>query len=60
MLFCDQVMGQINLKIDDELEKEFRKVAVEKFGARKGFIKKAIEEAVREWIYKNKKGVENV
>jgi len=48
-------MGNINLKIDDELEKEFRKVAAARFEARKGFIKKAIEEAIREWIHKNRK-----
>jgi len=53
-------LGQINLKIDDELEKEFRKVAAEKFEARKGFLKKAIEEAIRDWIRKNSRGVRNV
>jgi hypothetical protein len=53
-------MGQINLKIDDKLEKELRKVAAEKFEARKGFLKKAIEEAVRDWINKNSKGAKNV
>jgi len=53
-------MGQINLKIDDELEKKFRKMAVEKFEAKKGFLKKAIEEAVRDWIHKNSGGAENV
>jgi hypothetical protein len=52
-------MGQINLKIDDKLEKEFRKVAAEKFEARKGFLKKAIEEAVRDWIHKNSKGAKD-
>lgn len=54
-------MGQINLKIDDNLEKEFRKIAAEKFEAKKGFLKKAIEEAIREWINKNsKRGAKNV
>lgn len=46
-------MGQVNLKIDDELEREFRKVAVQRFEARKGFLKKAIEEAIGDWIKKN-------
>jgi predicted transcriptional regulator len=46
-------MGQINLKIDDKLERRFRKIAAEKFEARKGFLKKAIEEAIRDWIFKN-------
>jgi tryptophan synthase beta subunit len=53
-------MGKINLDIDDNLERELRKVAVEKFEARKGFLKKAIEEAIRDWIRKNSKGVKNV
>jgi len=54
-------LGQINLKIDDNLEKEFRKVAAEKFEAKKGFLKKAIEEAIKDWIRKNsKRGTKNV
>jgi len=53
-------MGKINLAIDDNLEKEFRRAAVEKFEARKGFLKKAIEEAIRDWIRKNRKGAQNV
>jgi len=48
-------MGQLNLKVDDELEREFRKVAAERFEARKGFLKKAVEEALSEWIRKNQK-----
>lgn len=50
-------MGQLNIKIDDELEREFRKVAVEKFGAKRGFLKSAVEEAIRDWVNKNR-GVE--
>jgi len=54
-------MGQINLKIDDNLEKEFRRVAAEKFEAKKGFLKKAVEEAIRDWIQKNsQRGTKNV
>lgn len=49
-------MGQVNLKIDDELERTFRQAAAEKFGARKGFLQKAIEEAVRDWVSKNRRG----
>jgi len=48
-------MGKINLDIDNDLEKEFRKAAVEKFEPRKGFLKKAIEEAIIDWILKNRK-----
>jgi hypothetical protein len=53
-------MGQVNLKIDDELEKNFRRVAAERFEAKKGFLKKAIEEAIRDWINKNRKGAKDV
>lgn len=53
-------MGKINLEIDDALEREFRKAAVEKFEARKGFLKKAIEEAISDWIRHNKGGAKNV
>ncbi len=48
-------MGQVNLQIGDELEKEFRRVAAERFEAKKGFLKKAIEEAIRDWVNKNKR-----
>lgn len=48
-------MGQVNLKIDDKLEKQFRMIAAEKFGAKKGFLKKGIEEALQDWVSKNQK-----
>ena len=48
-------MGQVNLNIPDELEEKLRKLAVEKFGARKGFLTNAIVEALEEWIEKNSK-----
>jgi len=35
-------------------------VAAEKFEARKGFLKKAVEEAIRDWLRKNTKEVKNV
>ena len=50
-------MGQLNLSMDDDLERKFRKLAAEKFEARKGFLKKALEEAVRDWICKNSRGM---
>lgn len=53
-------MGQVNLQIDDQLEKEFRRVAVERFEAKKGFLKKAVEEAISDWIRKNSRGGRNV
>lgn len=59
-MFSDFLDGTGKPEIDEELEGEFRKLAAERFGAKKGFLKKAIEEAVRDWIYKNSKGVKNV
>jgi len=49
-------MGRVNLKIDDGLEERFRRVAADRFGAKKGFLKKAIEEAIQDWINKNEGG----
>lgn len=46
-------MGKINLEIDDSLERDFRIAAVQKFEARKGFLKKAIEEAISNWLSTN-------
>ena len=46
-------VGQLNLRIPDELEKKLRETAVKKFGAKKGFLMNAIVEAVEEWVKKN-------
>jgi hypothetical protein len=43
-------MGRINLIVDDDLEKEFRQEVGKRFGAKKGNIKIAIEEAMKMWI----------
>lgn len=47
-------MKTIRGQVTEEIEKEFRKLAMEKFGYSKGALSKALEEAVREWIKKNK------
>ena len=46
-------MGQIRGVVSEELEEKFRKLAMEKFGYRKGSLSKALEEALRHWITKN-------
>lgn len=43
-------MGRINQVIDDKLEAEFREAARNKFGDKKGSLKKAFKEAVEMWI----------
>ncbi len=46
-------MGQLNVNIPDELEEKLRMMAAKKFGFKKGSLKKAIVEALEEWIKQN-------
>ena len=46
-------MGQLNLRIPNDLEEKLRNLAVKKFGARKGFLTKSIVGALEEWVKKN-------
>jgi len=48
-------MGRILITIDDELEERFRKVVARVYGARKGAISKAIEEAIKLWLERYEK-----
>ncbi len=48
-------MGQMNVYLPDDLERRLREIAARKFGLKKGFLKKAIIEAIREWVEKNDK-----
>lgn len=43
-------MGTITVNIEDEVEKEFRKIASEEYKGKKGFLGDAITEAMKEWI----------
>ncbi|WP_455281789.1 ribbon-helix-helix domain-containing protein [[Eubacterium] cellulosolvens] len=47
-------MGRITVELSDELEKKLRLKTVEKFGGKKGDLSKAVEEAVKTWISKEK------
>ena len=47
-------MGKLNITLTDELEEKFRKTVFDKFGMKKGNINKAFEEAIDDWIEKNK------
>jgi hypothetical protein len=40
----------VSFSISDDLNERFRKKVAEKFGYRKGNIKKAVEEAIEKWI----------
>jgi hypothetical protein len=46
-------MASLNLMIDDKLDQEFRGAVVKKLGMKRGHIKKAVEEALRDWIEKS-------
>ena len=48
-------MGKINISLDDKLEERFRKAIFESKGMKKGNISEAFEEALEEWIKKQKK-----
>jgi len=50
-------MGVVKGNIPDDLEREFRKVALERFGYKKGCISMALEEAIKLWL--NREGVED-
>ena len=45
-------MAYINLSIDDELDKQFRNEVNKRLGMKKGNLKVAIEEAMRDWVEK--------
>ena len=40
--------------IDDKLDEDFRNIIVKKFGFHHGAIKKALVEAIQDWIKRNK------
>ena len=48
-------MGRLDVIVPDELEKEFKKEIIDRVGCKKGSMKKALIEAIRLWIDKNKK-----
>jgi len=48
-LFGD-IMGKMNIVLDDELEEKFRKAVFQRKGMKKGNISKALEEAIKQWM----------
>jgi metal-responsive CopG/Arc/MetJ family transcriptional regulator len=48
------VMGKINISLDDKLEDRFRRAVFESKGMKKGNMSEAFEEALEEWIKKQK------
>ncbi|MFC1487290.1 ribbon-helix-helix domain-containing protein [Thermoproteota archaeon] len=47
-------MGRISVAISDKLEKSLRLKTIDRFGGRKGDLSKAVEEAIKTWIAKEK------
>ena len=43
-------MGTITICIDDEIERQFRQVARETLGEKKGYLGKATAEAIENWV----------
>ena len=43
-------MGRIDANISDELEKQLRMKALEKFGGKKGSLTTALEAAIEKWV----------
>jgi len=50
-------MGILHVRINDKLEKEFRKKVIDVYGTKKGALTRAVEEAIRLWLkkYENRK-----
>ena len=47
-------MGRISVDLPDELEKKIRFKTIEIFGGKKGDLSKAVEEAIKTWVAKEK------
>ncbi|OQX55379.1 MAG: hypothetical protein B5M53_04285 [Candidatus Cloacimonas sp. 4484_209] len=47
-------MGTITVNIDDNVEKKFRKVAGKIYHKKKGYLGRAITEAMKKWLYEKK------
>jgi len=45
------------VRINEDLEKQFRIRVIEKYGSQKGSLEKALEEAIKDWIEKPLQGV---
>ena len=45
------IMGIMTISIKDEVEKEFRESVRKKMGENKGVLGKAVEEAMKKWVY---------
>lgn len=49
----------ITINVEEEVENEFRKEAGRKYGKKKGYLGKAVTEALMEWTNKRNADIEN-
>ncbi len=49
----------MTVNVKEEVASEFRKQATIKYGKKKGYLGKALTEAMREWSKQRKEGLEN-
>lgn len=54
-----QMSKTITINVAEEVESEFRKEASRKYGKRKGYLGRAITEAMKEWTKKRNEDLEN-
>lgn len=47
-------MGRISVELSDELEKKLRFKTIEIYGGKKGDLSRAVEEAIKTWVAKEK------
>lgn len=52
-------MPKATFAISEETLKEFKKLAKKRYGDKRGVLSVAIEEAIKDWIRKTKKELEN-
>ena len=50
-------MGRISVELSDELEKKLRFKTIERFGGRKGDLSRAVGEAIKTWVAKEKQKI---
>lgn len=50
----------ITINVEEEVDAAFRKFAGAKYGKRKGYLGKALTQAMREWVKKQDKEVETL
>ncbi len=58
MIYIYSMTRTITVSVDEEVEKSFREAAGRRYGKRKGYLGKAITEAMKEWSEKSRESAE--